>query len=465
MKFLINNLGAIESAEIDLGKKLTLFCGPNNTGKTYLSYIIYALMTIPKSAFNMNMSCPISKEHIEQLFNNKTIEIDIIPQDVIQYKAHMTNVVTENLDSIFGISEENEKKFFKDFSIKYSSTFEECSKRISKMNFAVVLNINEFSFTIKKTQPFSITIALKESYSYSGKEIISILHILLYSGILNLLSTYPVNGAAIFPVERMSIYTFKTELSINRNILIDQVQRLTEKNNLDPFEFIRQRSNRYPLAISKGLEVANDLVEVQKQKGFYYQLANEIEHQLLSGNVLADENGDVRFISEKTVKSRKFPIHMTASIVKSLSSLIFHLKYLAIKDSLIIIDEPEMNLHPDSQIILVHILGRLINAGLRLLVSTHSDYIIRELNNLIMAAEINDEEYINNTIGYSSDILIKSCDVGAYFFNYRTKRKVCVSPIVVNKYGLSVSSIDSVIKLQNEKADRLFFKLKYPEDE
>ncbi len=35
MKILVKNLGAIKQAEIDLSKKLTVFCGPNGTGKTY----------------------------------------------------------------------------------------------------------------------------------------------------------------------------------------------------------------------------------------------------------------------------------------------------------------------------------------------------------------------------------------------------------------------------------------------
>lgn len=35
MKIQIQNLGAIKEAELDLGKRLTIFCGSNNSGKTY----------------------------------------------------------------------------------------------------------------------------------------------------------------------------------------------------------------------------------------------------------------------------------------------------------------------------------------------------------------------------------------------------------------------------------------------
>lgn len=43
MKIKVNDLGAIKEGTIDLSKKLTVFCGPNGTGKTYMAYLIYAI--------------------------------------------------------------------------------------------------------------------------------------------------------------------------------------------------------------------------------------------------------------------------------------------------------------------------------------------------------------------------------------------------------------------------------------
>ena len=44
MKIELKNIGAVKKATIDLSKKLTVFCGPNNTGKTYVSYAIYGMI-------------------------------------------------------------------------------------------------------------------------------------------------------------------------------------------------------------------------------------------------------------------------------------------------------------------------------------------------------------------------------------------------------------------------------------
>lgn len=51
---------------------------------------------------------------------------------------------------------------------------------------------------------------------------------------------------------------------------------------------------------------------------------------------------------------------------------------------MLIIDEPELNLHPDNQRKMAGLLARLVNCGVKVLVTTHSDYLIRELNNRVM---------------------------------------------------------------------------------
>jgi len=58
-------------------------------------------------------------------------------------------------------------------------------------------------------------------------------------------------------------------------------------------------------------------------------------------------------------------------MVKELSPLVLYLRYLALPGELLIIDEPEMNLHPEAQVKMIEFIAMLINAGLRVLVTTH----------------------------------------------------------------------------------------------
>lgn len=462
MKLKIQNLGVIRSASIDLNKKLTVFCGPNNTGKTYLSYVIYA---ITKNKLNVGLE--LSEEDLQKILKNREVAVDINPEKVLEYKKRMTSSVIDDIDSIFGISDESKELLFKDFNIEFTSSIEECSQKVSKMGFKGLVRINSLEFNISKDKDsFLVTITPAENNDFSKEKITPFISVILLTAIYNRFAIYPINESVIFPVERISIYTFKTELSLSRNALIDQMQKISRNEKINPFDLVEQGSKRYPQAIKDGLYVANDLANIQKSKSPYFCIAEEIEEKLLDGNVSANKEGDVMFVSNRASKNKKLPIHMTASIVKTLSSLIFYLKYLASEDELIIIDEPEMNLHPDSQVELVNIFSKLINKGLRLLISTHSDYIIREINNLIMASsEQSGMQKIAEKIGYTKDNFIKKEDVGIYYFDYATRTKVDVKEVKVQDTGFEVKSIDYTIEKQNEKAEELFYALKYGNDE
>jgi len=252
-------------------------------------------------------------------------------------------------------------------------------------------------------------------------------------------------------------------LSIQKQEFLEQAQDLGSKKSKDPFHWYFRRSTRYPMPIRDGLEIAEDLSNLSKTKSSSFELAEEIENELLNGKVVLTKEGDVQFNSNKA-KSKKIPIHLTASIVKTLSSLVFYLKYIATKGELIIIDEPELNLHPNNQIILTRVFAKLVNRGFRVLISTHSDYVIRELNNLIMCSSIdNGMPLVAKRLGYSEDLKLKPEIVNAYMFNYKTPaaRNVTVTEIPVDSKGFDVATIDETVDKLNEISEELYYTIKY----
>ena len=186
----------------------------------------------------------------------------------------------------------------------------------------------------------------------------------------------------------------------------------------------------------------------------------------MNGKLEIGNDGEIKFKPNKSPK-KSLPIHMTASIVKSLSSLVVYLKHIAEPNDLIIIDEPEINLHPDNQIILTRLFAKLINKGFRFIISTHSDYIIREFNNLVMLSD-NRLEKEAERFGYSKDEYIKQEDMEVLYFNYPDKKKgnkqVTVETLPIDETGFEVPSIDEVINIQNDIAEQLFYKLKYTDE-
>jgi predicted ATPase len=460
MNIRIQNLGAIKEACIDLNKKLTVFCGPNNTGKTYVSYIIYALT-------NGRISEPqfMPDEQLKMFINDGKFNLNIDLDELCLFREKQLSLIKSNLDNIFGISEEKIKSYFGQFDISYLTTKEEFKDKIIAEGFTLQLIINEL--IIKVTKKPNEQIALIENLSEKkniNTDNVKFLSFQLLSTIYNCLAFYPNSTSVIFPVERNSIYTFNKELSIQRNNLVDQMQDLSSNKKLNPWDLLFKRTTRYPLAVRDGLEVADDLVNLQNHKSSYFEFADELENELLKGKVSVSKDGEVQFASDKA-KTTKIPIHLTASIVKTLASLTFYLRYLAQNNDLIIIDEPELNLHPDSQIILARIFARLLNNGFRLLISTHSDYIIRELNNLIMlssaspAIKAKAEEF-----GYKKDEYIIFNDVNAYLFNYKARGKVTVKSIPVSDTGFEVETIDNAIHSLNNISEELYYAMKYGEE-
>jgi len=439
MKIEIQNLGAIRQAEIDLSKRLTIFCGPNNSGKTYAAFIIYALTKSGLKYFRTTSK----NEVIPELINNQKATYKINTESIWRYRNDELKGLKESLDSIYGISEEVVRNLFNDFDIKIIETKTEFEESISQMDFENELKINNISILIKKKKNTkNIELSLKSKTI--SKDNIQVLNYFLEAKLFSLIAFYPFNNSNILPVERNSIYTFSKELSIQKQDFLDRAQALGSKtNSRDPFDWLLKSSKRYPLPIRDGLEVAEDLSNYSKNKSDFYSLAEEIENDLLQGKVIITKEGDVQFSSNKA-KSKKIPIHLTASIVKTLSSLVFYLKHIATKNELIIIDEPELNLHPNNQVYLTRIYA--------------------QLNNLIMASSKNEGvKEIAQKLGYTEELMLDKSLVSAYLFNYKndSSRNVTIKAIEVSDEGFDVETIDNTIDELNEKSEELFYAIKY----
>ena len=86
----------------------------------------------------------------------------------------------------------------------------------------------------------------------------------------------------------------------------------------------------------------------------------------------------------------------SSSGVRLLLDLGFYIRHVVNIGDLLVIEEPELNLHPEKQRKLARLLAKLVNHGIKIFITTHSDYIIREFNTLIMLHSKN--ERIKNII-------------------------------------------------------------------
>ncbi len=104
----------------------------------------------------------------------------------------------------------------------------------------------------------------------------------------------------------------------------------------------------------------------------------------------------------------------------------------------------------------------MINAGIRLVISTHSDYIIREINNMIMADSLKNAGYDGiEKKGYDESLCLSQDKFTPYLFEKNDKGKVNVKQLEVDRYGFEMPSIDEAINRQNDVTDTFYEVLKY----
>lgn len=446
----ISYLGAIRKAVVDLQKPLTLFCGPNSTGKTYLSYLLYAIFENTDYVESKGLDKIVKhfSEYKEFTLNRELVE-NFIQDVAASMKA--------KLGSIFGIGDLAVDKLFSQFELSLILSAGDYERMLESPCRLISKNGEKEFGIVKDASSDKVIYHMNGENSTIGRDSLMGLRLMI-NHFFRLLCFRNSGGVRMLTIERNSIYTFKTELSLGRNELIDRIQQKSDRSELDILDMVNSSSRRYPLAVRSSLRIANDLENVQKFNSPYYKIAELIEKGILQGQVKITRTGDVEFVSDKVGKTKHLPIHLTSSIVKTMSSLVIYLKHIARKGDLLIIDEPEMNFHPNVQISLMQIFAILTKLDLRIIISTHSDYMIREVNNLIMAGTIyaKDAQLIKE-LGYDENMLLNKNDIAVKYFNYgKLKRLLDVVDVKVEDDGFAIESIDSTISKQNRITETLF---------
>ena len=81
------------------------------------------------------------------------------------------------------------------------------------------------------------------------------------------------------------------------------------------------------------------------------------------------------------------PLARASSMVSELAPVVLWLRHVARRDDVLIIEEPEAHLHPARQVGFVRGLARLVQGGLRVIVTTHSEWVLETLANLVSLSE------------------------------------------------------------------------------
>lgn len=140
-------------------------------------------------------------------------------------------------------------------------------------------------------------------------------------------------------------------------------------------------------------------------------IADALESDVLGGQILArpSPNGIPDFRYRPDGMHEEIHLSQVSSMVSELAPLVLFLRSGISPGDLLVIEEPEAHLHPEMQAQMAVILARLVRTGVEVIVTTHSDWLLEEMGNQILAGMLADE-----TEGAASWLLPQ--EVGAWRF-------------------------------------------------
>lgn len=464
-QLLIKNFGPIREAEIDVSP-LTIFIGPNSSGKSYSALIIHSLL----NSFNglgHNQYDQIRSRSIKLFLKNNSEVSNEFKESLNEYinsKPKMSDnefkfptqkfnlILEESFGEVF--RQLIEEKLKGNFTNKLNKL-----NRLNKVPFEFSFNnnlfVNDDGKLLFNNFHFDIGSIMDEELSDENDNILLIsldenslsikLDYILWH---NFFDRDEVFSEVIFMMVVSSVMDTFNRTSYYIPAAGDELFKDVNKFIAEDINGAFNPSLVQKELLTNFLKVKNDVDESP-----FYQLANDLEHEILGGE-LQVRKGDIReelfFIDEEY--DMELDLELTSSSIRELTPLIIYLKFFLKKDDTLIIEEPENHIHPKNQLILVKYLVKAINQGLNIVITTHSDYIVEKFNNFIRLGNANDE--IFKRLGYDKSNILDYDDVNIYYFKKEGKYDYTAEPLDINQTGFDENSFYEVnTELYDESVD------------
>lgn len=409
MKLSFTNLGILDQAEFELGD-LTIICGKNNTGKTYATYATYGFLKSWKRFAQLF----VEEKQLEQLTSSGVLEIDLVASVVNRWpeiQEKMAEIYKRILPTVLASDAER----FKDTTIKIDIPLSE--RRLS-VGYEQIVRLKGDKPILNFNKPINSSV-LKITYFKDRQELLHTfaLQELIGSAIQDAVLGENFSRVFMASTERTGATIFKNELNFTRTRLIEAITTAQHENKkIGPNDVLNaifpDFNPRYGFAVRDEVEFANQLDTIDSEESELLKTHPDILNhfrELIGGEYKVSKKV-VYFVPSGT--RVKLGLSESSSAVRSLLNVDFYLRHKAKIGDIFMIDEPELNLHPANQRLMARLIARLVNAGLRVFITTHSDYIAKEVNTLLLLKKAG-QDYAKH-FGYDNEELLGPNQIRLY---------------------------------------------------
>lgn len=386
MKLSIKNVGKLKEADVEING-ITVITGENDTGKSTVGKVLW-------SVFNGFY------EIDEKVYKEKVSELGKIVDKLMKENGY--NKITDNFKDFFGIFDRTEAKIAIEL-LKNNKNYSEDEIKIIINNYKKDLKIENISNFVQE---------INETLKISDKEIIKV----IVSRIMNKEFHNQIN--AVFSKEKMNIGEISLKikdkeinLKIENNEISDvQNYFLINKETmyidnpfiLDSYDFDDENHQTH-LATNVFSENENSVIseiKVKKKLNNIYKKLNSV----LSGEIL--ENKNSKFVYRKN--GEDIDLKNLSTGLKTFAIIKMLLQNGTLEENgTIILDEPEIHLHPEWQLKFAELIVLLQKEfGMHILLTTHSPYFLNAIEVFSERHKIDDKckYYVAENEGNSSII-------------------------------------------------------------
>ena len=438
----VESFGPIARAEVEL-RPLTVLIGPNNSGKSYIGKLAYLFSIAttdwgePRSTgqnpllaqvLNWERSIPrkLTSElpNYQQELYHRAIGI-AVEQRKTWLRSAMSNHFGADLDQLVNRHQRGRRAHI---------GFRQETNYQGSLGISLVVQDHEYAdvFVLPEIDDAivpDLAAIFTSNQQVSDDELFQVGHWAL--GATLRLSDLGEGGVFFLPGGRSGL------LASAQLIGAAAISLVAQRAGLAPIELgvLAGVDGDFVRAQLQAIPVDTNLLE---REGWTIELeaALRLLEELMEGLVLVVRSA----IGRPTVIYRPkgldldLPMDRSSSMVSELAAVALWVKAFLRRGDTLIIDEPEAHLHPENQRRIARVLVRLVNAGVRVICTTHSSLILHQLSNCILAGQLSAEDRrIDDLV--DADTLDRT-DLGVYVFQ-PTKKGTVVSPVEIDEtYGI-----------------------------
>ncbi|MCI9103494.1 MAG: AAA family ATPase [Lachnospiraceae bacterium] len=438
--------GKINYAEIKVAP-LTLFVGDNNSGKSYLMSLLWGIK-------NFGVAALIQRYPEEKTKTDRILNDWMIAQVKTAWKngSHAVGIgeVADELQQVLdqGVKRNKDnlvKRIFNSSEVKIKELKIELQD-IDK----IFLHFQRKPGIREKDDRLLLESSAGSQYimNFSGikREQESKIANPFWIHMLISLVTGIEIGDVTEAANNLYFPTARTGFVLTKNI----INKMGRNMVFNRFEGEEEEITPFTRPINQFLDVINDLAFAQRGKDALGDIAANIEGGMAEGviEMSALPNKEVFYVPAG--QEEAFSLGVSSAVVTELSPLVLTLKHKKTLNFLFY-EEPEVCLHPQLQQKMARVICQVVNAGVNMMVTTHSDIILQHINNMVCLSGRTDRDKICCRFGYDVNDLLDAGQITVYQLKAKPGEKTVVESLMCGKNGFAVPTFnDTLDQLMDE---------------